>query len=438
MSQPTPPQIEVALNDLRKALHAAEAREIDPLSAPWSEIERGVIKLLGGAFNPQSDGHRAVGFMIAAALAERLRRDLDAFWFPNRASPQGAALGFPAGVIVFSPFGAAMEALRRARLPMLDDMTAELRKVIDQARAQDPAGAQALGPEDYQRLFDPGFMQFTTLRAGATRTLWERSPEEERRELEDAFGRLPKQVPREAREPMRRQLTEALGQLAAQKPLGEQVATIPQLGELLALLHGAAGGTGFAPVELWEEILLPLLHIGAPESFPPLDDQEVAAYRAGAEPLFVYVEANPFQSPAADEDGALGVFPPEDLGPIDECFDGAEGLRLVRVEPTALRALAERFNGAAVRSAVERFTDHLRAAAGETTPATPRNSGGPSLLDAALVLLEDLVRLVRSIGDDGDLFLCVRNATESEASAEPLVQELRRVLTGPRIIIPGA
>jgi hypothetical protein len=35
-----------------------------------------------------------------------------------------------------------------------------------------------------------------------------------------------------------------------------------------------------------------------------------------------------------------------------------------------------------------------------------------------------------------DAALCVRHATESEASTEPMVNELRRALTGPRIIIP--
>jgi hypothetical protein len=435
MSQSTPPQIEAALAQLRKALQSAEGAEIDPLTAPWTAIERGVIKLLGGAFSPQDESHRTLAFMISAALAERLRRDLGAFWFPNRASPQGASLGFPAGVIVFSPLGAVAEALGRGKLPLLDDVAGQLAKALEQARAANPDG-HALEPEDYQRLFDPAFVQFTVLRSSAMQTLLQRTPQEERRELEDAFSRLPKQVPREAKEPMRRQLLEALGRLE-DKPLGEQVAAIPQLGELLAMIHTATGGTGFAPAEFWQEILLPLLHIGAPESFPAVEEDELAAYRAGADPVLLYVEALPFQTSAADEDGALGVFPPEQLGLLDPAFEGSEGLRMVRVEAEALDAVVEVFDAAAIRAGVERFSEHLRSAAGESAPPPAvRGPGEPSLLEAALILLQDLVKLVGTV-EEGQTFLAIRHATESEAAAEPLIAELRRLITGPRIIIPG-
>src|SRR5688572_7994364 len=101
LAQNTPPQIQAALDQFRQALRATEGTDVDPLTAAWAEIEKPVIKLLGGAFAPSNPGHQNLGFMIAAALAERLRQDLGAFWFQNRGTPEGAALGFPPGVIVF-------------------------------------------------------------------------------------------------------------------------------------------------------------------------------------------------------------------------------------------------------------------------------------------------------------------------------------------------
>jgi len=50
----------------------------------------------------------------------RLRLDLGAFWFQNRATPHGATLGFPGAVVVFSPFEAVFEALLRGGSPTPD------------------------------------------------------------------------------------------------------------------------------------------------------------------------------------------------------------------------------------------------------------------------------------------------------------------------------
>jgi hypothetical protein len=418
-------------------MEAAEGRDIDPLTAPWADIEKAVIKLLGGAFSPREDSHQGLAFMIAAAFAERLRRDLGAFWFPNRATPQGAALGFPAGIIVFSPFGTAAQALGRGRLTTLDEVTAELGQVVAQARAQAlgaPTPTTPLGPEDYQRLFDPGFVQLVAVQTAEARAAWERTPAVERRELEDAFSRLPREVPREAREPFRRQLAEALGQLPAGEPLGKQTASAPQLIELLALLHGGAAQTGFAPAELWEGVLLPLLHIGAPATFPAFDDELLESYRRGVPPVLLYVDTVPYQTPAADEDGLLGVFPPEEIQVIDPAFEATGSVRLAQVDPAILRPLIATFDPPAVRANVERFRTQLEAAAGPAAAPEPR-PGEPSLLEVALVLLEDLVRVVGVAEEKGAAF-CVRHATESEAASEPLLQELRRALTGPRIILP--
>jgi hypothetical protein len=435
VSQPAPPQVQAAVGQLRKALQAAEGRDLDPLAAPWAEIEKGVIKLLGGAFSPREEAHQSLAFMIAAAFAERLRRDLNAFWFPNRATPQGAALGFPAGIIVFSPFGAAAQALARGKLTMLDDLTGELSRVLTQARTQELANPDAtpLGPEDYQRLFDPGFVQFVGVDVAEAKKSWERSPGAEVRELEESFSRLSPQVPREMRDNFRRQLVEALGQLDPVKTIAAQLPAAPQLVELLALLHGGVGQTGFAPAELWEGGLLPLLHIGAPAAFPAPDEEVLEAYRRGVPPLLIYVDTVPYQTPAADEDGLLGVFPGDEIEVIDPAFQMVESVRLARVDPAVLRDLVARFDGAAVRAAVGRFQAQLEAA-GASPPAEQRPNE-PSLLDVAVVLLEDLAKVVRAV-EEKSAALCVRHATESEAASEPLLHEVRRALTGPRIILP--
>ncbi len=444
MSHPTPPQAQAAVDQLRNALRSVEGRDVDPLTAPWEEIEKGVTKLLGGAFNPNHPVHRNVALMIASSLAGRLCRDLDGFWFPHRATLEGAALGFPDAIVVVSPVEVTLQALQRAKLTLLDTVRDDLRNVLARAKAGRPIGAegQKLGPADYQRLFDPGFVQFVCLDPEKAKAAWESTPEAEARELEGAFGRMPAQVPAELKEPMRQEIVGALGQLEPGKPLGQQIARSAQLVELLALVHGGVAGTGFAPAELWEDVLLPLLHIGAPESFPPIDedDEEVEHYRKGADPLLLYVDAVPYSKSAADEDGLLGVFPPEEIGLVDGCFQGVQTLRLVRAPTAPLAELCARWDGPKTRAAVERFRDYVAqkaaaaAQAGGEAAKPAAEAGAPNLLDVAITVIGDLARVVNTVGE-GKGFLALRRATEAEAATEPGLQELRRAIDGPRIIL---
>jgi hypothetical protein len=52
------------------------------------------------------------------------------------------------------------------------------------------------------------------------------------------------------------------------------------------------------------------------------------------------------------------------------------------------------------------------------------------MLDAAMVLLNDLKRVVES-GKD----VCVRRLTEAEAASDPALSLVRQALTAPRIIL---
>jgi hypothetical protein len=437
-SSPIPPQIEEAIGRLRDAITSVQGIALDPLTASWTEIESGVVKLLMGAYEPDNPAHQAVAFMVGAAFAERLRRDLQAFWFPSRAARHGAALGFSDGVVVFSPFEAVEQALGRARLSGLDDMVGELRGLLAQARAQQAANPEGsgptLGPDDYRRLFDPGFVQFVALDPAAIATVLAARPEALKKDLEQAFARLPAEVPKQVRQPTRRRILDALGQLNPLKTLGQQAPRASQLAELLVLLFAGKGETGFAPAELWADLLLPLSHIGAPEAFPDLDADALAAFRNGVEPLLLYVDAVPYQTPAADEDGLLGTFSDDQVALLDPAFDGAGELRVLRLAPEALQSLWGNLQAGSLRAAIERFGAHAEAAAGAAPPAPATPEGEPSLLDVSLALLDNAAELTRMITEQG-LVPCVRHATESEAASEPILRALRQAHTAPRIVL---
>src|SRR5258708_4115638 len=128
MSEPTeslpdePSGPHPGIEQLRRALREVEQRDVDPLTAPWSEIEPGVAKLLGGPFSSERPEHAPLAFLLAAAFGERICRDLGGFWFQNRATPDGAAVGFAEASVMLSPLEIVLQALARSRLTLLDDV----------------------------------------------------------------------------------------------------------------------------------------------------------------------------------------------------------------------------------------------------------------------------------------------------------------------------
>jgi len=438
LSQPSPMQIPQAIEELRRALQAALGQPVDPLTAEWSALEPGIARLLGGAFNPQNPNHGGVAFLVAAALGERLCRDLNGFWFPNRAAPAGAAIGFADALIVVSPLDVALQALSRAQLGLFEQVKKDLSEALGQARAQQAMhiGARKLGPDDFRRFFDPGLLQFMAVDQAKAQEAWHGDAGAAVRDISDALSRLPARVPEDVKKQMRDQLVGTLQRLDQGVPLGTQVAKAPPLLELVGLLAGQKQETRFAPAELWQDILLPLLHIGAVKEFPPLDEEEVEAFKNGAEPLLVFVESVPFKTPVADEDGLLGVFPPESISLLDPAFQNVPATRLLQASVEPLKEVCRGFDVQAMRASIETFTAYLVEKAGQ--PAAQPEDGdarqGPPLREVSLALLSELCEVVKAV-EEGKGVLCLRRATEAEASSEPAISELRQAMQAPRIIL---
>jgi hypothetical protein len=436
MSDEPQPPTHPAVEQLRQAFRAVDLPDLDPLTTPWKDLEPAIARLLGGPFSASQPQHGGVATLLAAAFGERVCRQLGGFWFPNRSAPGGAAVGFPFAMMTFSPVEIVVQALARASLPMLDDIARDLAGTLERARGETAAaGAPRLGPEDYQRLFDPGFVQFCCVEHSKVRKALARTPAEAAREIDDALGRLPPAVPAQVRASVRDQIVGALSAMPPTGPLSARATEAAPLVELVGLLEGATEATRFAPAELWQHVLLPLLHIGPAETFPPLDDEDRGALRDGNDPLIVYVETLPFRTPAADEDGVLGVFPGDQLGALDASLAAVASPRVVVVPVAPIAAVVSAFDRTALRQAVERFTRHAVAetqGAGESAPNVESQ-----LLPVALDLLAELSRVVQAVNEapGGERALVIRRAPEAEAAADATLQELRKAMQGSRIIL---
>ncbi len=426
MSMPRPPQLDAAFQQVTQVLAQVQGKPVDLVKDSWADIEAGVIKLLGGPFSPQKGEHQVIALGLAAALGERLNAEYQAFWFPYRETPEGASLGFPEALIMLAPFGAVVDALAAGKLERVDEVIKTIRTSLAQAKFGGGGGQQMrLGPEDYMRLFDPGFVQVVGVDGAKLKQAWDMTPERLSIDLRDAINRA-QRLPAELKKQLESQLIGALGRLERGKPVISEAPRAPRVVETVGLLHAATTNTGPAAEEFWHEVVMPLLFVGAPATFPPLGEEEIEAAKQGVDPLFLFLDVVPFQFKAAEE-GLLGAF--TDLQVPAAEFRGGTQVRLIKVGTDGVKEALNAFDAQKTRDAIKRFGDHLKEKGGTSTEAKGAQEA-KTMLDAAMTLLTDLKQAVAS-GKD----LYVRRMTEAEAASEPALAQVRQALAGPRIIL---
>lgn len=428
MARP-PSHLDAALTQLAASLAQVEGKPVDALTATWPEVEAGVIKLLRGPYLPDKPEHQLVALGLAAAFGERLVASEKAFWFPMREAPEGAMLGFPEALLMLSPFSSVTDALSRAQLARLDDVTKDVRRALAEARFAPGAGAPVrLQASDYARLFDPSFLQFLALDKRRMEELWAARPDKLSRDLRDALGRAGTKMAPESRTQLEQQLVGALSRLDAGKTLGEQLELAPRLAELLVDLFASTQRTGSAPDEFWEDAIFPLLYIGAPDSFPPLDAEEVRAAQQGADPLLLFLDTVPYRQPAP-EDAVLGVFEVGKVGLVHPGMGRSGVPRLLTLDAGVLKPLLDSFDARATAGALTRFTAYLSEKAGKAVQAS---APGKQMEDAAVALLSEFKALLAAAGSG---LLAMRRLTEAEALSDAALAPVRQALQGPRIIL---
>ncbi|MGZ3447718.1 MAG: hypothetical protein ACXU88_18690 [Myxococcaceae bacterium] len=423
--------LDAATQQLAASLARATGGPVDLATAPWADIEKGVIKLLMGPFRPDQPEHQLIALGLAGVLADRLIAADQAFWFPHREAPEGGMLGFPEAVLMLSPFQAVVEALSRGKLERLDEVIADVRRALAQARFA-PTGAAPvrLRPEDYARLFDPGFLQFMLVDGRRAKELWAAKPSVLSSDLRAALARVSVQrMSAESKTQFEQQIAGALARLDPAKAFGEQVGQSPRLGELMTTVAAATKQTGSAPDEFWEQAVLPLLFTGAPTSYPPLDPQDVEAAKQGVDPLALFLDIVPYTSPAP-EDGLLGVFQMQEVGVLHPALAQGGVPRLLTVPKAVLQAKVAAYDPRAARASLDGFAKYLGDKAGKPVATTP---AGKQMEDAALALLGELKGLLDGAPADSELVL--RRLTETEALSDGALMAIREAMQGPRIIL---
>jgi hypothetical protein len=423
--------LDAATQQLAASLARVTGAPIDLTSASWADIEKGVIRLLMGPFRPEDPEHQLVALGLAGVFADRLIASDQAFWFPHRETPEGGMIGFPEAVLMLSPFQAVVEALARGKLERLDEVTADIRRALAQARFAPTGGAPVrLRSEDYARLFDPGFLQFMLLDPRRTKELWDAKPSVLSADLRAALGRVSAQrMSAEAKTQFEQQIAGSLARLDPARSFGDQVGQAPRLAELMLTLIAATKQTGSAPDEFWEQAVFPLLFTGAPTTFPPLDAQDVEAAKQGVDPLALFLDVVPYSSPAP-EDGLLGVFPMQEIDVPHAALAQGGVPRMLVVPRDGLQSKLATYDVRKTRASLDAFAKYVGEKAGQPIAAS---APGKQMEDAGLALLAELKGLLE--GAPADAQLVMRRLTETEALSDGALAAVREAMQGPRIIL---
>ncbi|MCL2178636.1 MAG: hypothetical protein FWC28_04215 [Proteobacteria bacterium] len=436
-----PPHIEAALSQLESLLKAAEKRDVDCLNASWSEIEKSIIKVLGGAFKFSKPEHQLIALGLAAVLGEKLLHMHNGFWFPNSDSVVGVSLGFSEAMIVLSPFEAVSEALGLANLGKLDELTRNLSNSLSSARMASGiplVGAPKLDAELYQRLFDPGFVQLMALDMEKAQAIWKRLPGQLMQELKDALARAGSGLPAKLKAHMENQFQAVFNAMEPHKPMGEQWERHGQTCELAAQLWASPSSTGPVPEGFWEGVVFPLLFIGFPETFPPLEEEEVEAAKKGVPALYVFLEVVPHAWPSPEDDALLSAFAKSNIHPLSPTPSGNTPLRMLRVDCEFLQKPLSVFSGEKLRATLQRFSAELTEKTGgelakTSTEEASAEETSQTVLKSAIGLLDDLKEVCGPPSKPNALF--IRRLTEAEAEMEGAFEWIRKSLQGPKLIL---
>jgi hypothetical protein len=281
------------------------------------------------------------------------------------------------------------------------------------------------------RLFDPAFVQLVSLDPVKAKATWDLGPERISIDLRDAISRAARLTP-EVKKQMEQQFLSALSRMEPGKPVIQQVMRGPRVVETMGLLFASPASTGAAAEEFWTDVVMPLLMVGSPATFPSLEDEELQVAKQGVDPLFLFLDAVPYQFKSPDEEGLLGVFPGSTLALPAPEFGAVQQLRLIKVSADLIKPALAAFDPVKTRDAIKRYGEMVKAKIGEVPPGQGVEEA-KMMLDAALSLLGELKVMVAS-GKD----LYVRRLTEAEASSEPAFAQVRQALSAPRIILASS
>jgi flagellar motor protein MotB len=197
------------------------------------------------------------------------------------------------------------------------------------------------------------------------------------------------------------QVVAALSRAKQDAPVAKQTGD-RGLFEAIAQIIALRRATAPIAIDILERVVMPTMHVGMPDKFPPLDEDDLGNLRKGIELFAFFVEVIPHKF-QADDEGFLGTIPHEQLTtPYADrnVLEIGKGDWVV-VNPAHFIPMLQEFDPQKLLDKYDEFVQYVR-----TQPDAPnRRDDGRMLAETAIRALADLKNCVATAAQNNDALL---------------------------------
>ncbi len=353
------------------------------------------------ALDLKAEEHWEIWFQFGAWIGETLRRRHGGHWLTMGDDPHTWRIGFSKVLMEIAPF-VFSERLLRMGSGATRTMVTEIERIRQlHAEQEERDGGRSLDrflPQHYIRMHTVPLGQFMSMDFANLAKLWNEEP------VEKLIAELKEKGPRLG--PQNTQIVEqvvgALSKAKQDTPVAKQT-NDRGLFEAIAQIIALRRATAPVAIDILERVVMPALHVGIPEKFPPLDEDDLGNLHKQVELFHFFTEIVPHKF-QADDKGFLGTIPHEQLG--SPYNDGRNVLEIgkgdwVIVNPAHFIPMLQEFDGQKLLDKYDEFVKYIAS-----IPEAPRRrDDGRMLAETAVRALADLKACVATAAQNRDALL---------------------------------
>jgi hypothetical protein len=348
----------------------------------------------------KTEEHWEVWFSYGAWIGETMRRRHGGHWLLMGDDPHTWRIGFSKIFLEIAPFIFAEQLLRMgsgATRKMVTEIE-RIRQLHEEQKERDKGNSlDRYLAQHYIRLHTVPVGQWMSMDFQRLAKLWNEEPVAKM--IEELKEKGPRLGPQNAQ--VVEQVVTALAKAKQDVPIAKQTGD-RGLFEAIAQIVALRRATAPIAIDILERVVMPAMHVGVPEKFPPLDDDDLGKLRMGVEMFAFFVDVVPHKY-QADDEGFLGSIPQEHLTtPYGDrnVLEIGKGDWVV-INPAHFLPMLDSFDGQRLLDKYDEFVKYVAA-----TPGAPRRrDDGRLVAETAVRALADLKQCVATAAQNRDALL---------------------------------
>ncbi len=348
----------------------------------------------------KAEDHWEIWFTFGAWIGETMRRRHGGHWLMMGDDPHAWRIGFSKVFLEIAPF-VFSEQLLRMGSGATKKMVTEIERIRqlheDQSDKDNGKEIDRFLAQHYIRLHTVPLGQWMSMDFARLAKLWNEEPVAKLIEaIKEAGPRLG---------PGNTQIVEQVVAAISKANQAESIAKQTNdrgLFEAIAQIVALRRATAPVAIDILERVVMPALHVGMPEKFPPLDEDDFGNLRKGIELFAFFVEVVPHKY-QADDEGFLATIPHEQLTtPYADrnVLEIGKGDWVV-VNPAHFIPMLTEFDPDKMLTKYDEFVTYLRG----MPDAPQRRDDGRMLAETAVRALADLKQCVGTAAQNNDALL---------------------------------